>query len=383
MYPDLSYLFHDLFGTSYDNGFSIVKMYGLMLALAFLCALIVFKSELERHAHLKNFKPQNIKIDNSSPKKRISLALAYLYAFILGYKLGYVLLNWSSFVNDSHGVLFSYSGYVWSGLLAIAFSFFMEKLSAAKEKGIDTLSLYPHDYVVQITLIAAIFGVLGAKVLSIIEEPARFIAAPLETLLSGSGLTIYGGIIGGFIACTIFLRIKKIPLLRVWDSAAPALFIGYAVGRLGCHLAGDGDWGKPHSAPIPDWFIFPDWLWSYHYPHNIINRGVAMSDCTAKYCKELSPSVYPTSLYEIIMILALFAVLWSIRKKIKIPGLIFSIYLILNGVERFFIEFVRINKQYDILGFQLSQAQYIAICLMFIGIVLSYSFIVIGTKSKS
>ena len=160
------------------------------------------------------------------------------------------------------------------------------------------------------------------------------------------------------------------------DAAAPVLALGYGIGRMGCHLSGDGDWGDPSDlADRPDWLSWlPDWTWTHHYPYNVINEGVPIPDCVGQYCYRLEPGVYPTPIYEIIMTFIIFAILWSLRKRIKVAGLLFFIYLVLNGIERFAIETIRVNTDYTIFGIALTQAQIIAILFMLTGLVFSLIF---------
>jgi len=150
----------------------------------------------------------------------------------------------------------------------------------------------------------------------------------------------------------------KLKPIHVMDAVAPALMVSYGVGRMGCHFSGDGDWGDPiklvengqliyeYTKPAIIGFL-PDWVWAYDYPHNVIDAGVRMEDCNFRYC----------------------AILWGIRKKVVIPGMLFFIYLIMNGVERFTIEQIRINEKYNIFGASLTQAEIIALSLVLIGIV--------------
>ena len=131
--------------------------------------------------------------------------------------------------------------------------------------------------------------------------------------------------------------------------------MAYGIGRAGCHLSGDGDWGINNLAPKPEWMSFlPDWMWSYTFPHNVIHSGIQMEDCGAKfwepYCSQLANPVWPTAFYEVVMATLIFILLWKIRKKIKVAGTLFCIYLALNGIERFLIEKMRINTEYNILG---------------------------------
>ena len=140
---------------------------------------------------------------------------------------------------------------------------------------------------------------------------------------------------------------------------------------MGCHLSGDGDWGIVNLNPKPELLNFlPDWMWSYNYPNNVINAGIPIEGCTGNFCMQLAEPVYPTPFYEIILSLLIFSLLWKLRKKISTPGLLFSIYLFFNGLERFFIEKIRVNTEYQILG-GITQAEIISSMLMLTSIVLA------------
>lgn len=268
----------------------------------------------------------------------------------------------------------------------------------------------PHQRVPDIIVMAAVAGLLGAKIFHNLENWGDFVKDPIGALFSFSGLTFYGGLI---VASYVIIRYAIKKNINVWqliDSAAPSLMLAYGVGRMGCHFSGDGDWGIYNSAYVTDaagkivpadpakfqemvkaseqFFVrqygslehiphaaftkpaglsfLPDWLFAYGYPHNVINEGVQMAGCAGKYCSVLPVSVYPTALYEIITCLILFAVLFALRKKVTVPGMLFGIYLIMNGVERFFIEKIRVNTKYDIFGFHPTQAEIIS-SLMVIG----------------
>jgi prolipoprotein diacylglyceryltransferase len=168
------------------------------------------------------------------------------------------------------------------------------------------------------------------------------------------------------------------------------ILLGYAVGRIGCQLSGDGDWGI-EAAAMPQWWFFPEWLWSYHYPNNVNNEGILLSvcdpdtyknaimsglsqedsclkSCGMRYCHELQPGVYPTPVYETIFGLLAAAILWLNKHRFKIPGTIFFTYMILNGAERFLIEKIRVNEKYDLFGLHWSQAQYISVLFVAGGI---------------
>ena len=165
------------------------------------------------------------------------------------------------------------------------------------------------------------------------------------------------------------------------DTAAPALMLGYGTGRIGCQLSGDGDWGIVNTLAKPDWMSFlPDWVWKYNYPHNVIGEGVPIPGCEGKYCYQLAEAVFPTPLYESVACILLFFVLWSVRKRTMIPGMIFFLYLILNGIERFLVESIRVNSKYQVGDFTFTQAQLISTLLFLTGVI---GVIYLGKRKKS
>jgi len=156
--------------------------------------------------------------------------------------------------------------------------------------------------------------------------------------------------------------------IYMMDAVAPALMIGYAVGRLGCHFSGDGDWGIVNELPQPSWFILPEWMWAYDYPHNVLNQGVPIEGCEDRYCRRLESPVYPTPVWESIICTGLFGILWYLRKKLTVPGMLFAIYLVMNGVERFFIEKIRVNETFYLLGIEMTQAELISFFTILAGL---------------
>ena len=222
------------------------------------------------------------------------------------------------------------------------------------------------------TIIAAIAGIIGAKLFHNLENIGDFIADPIGQLLAFSGLTFYGGLVGGAAGVIWYGKKYGIKPLTLADATAPGLMLAYGIGRIGCQVSGDGDWGVPNIAVKPDWLSFlPDWMWSYNFPHNVINAGIPMQDCGEKfwypYCYELAQPVFPTAFYETILATIIFTILWTIRKRINIAGVLFCTYLTLNGIERFFIEKIRVNTKYDILD-GITQAEIISFCLILIGV---------------
>ncbi|MCB0559063.1 MAG: prolipoprotein diacylglyceryl transferase [Lewinellaceae bacterium] len=373
MYPDLSYLFHDLIGTPVDNWLSIFKTFGLLLVLAILSAAIILYRELKLKAEKGVFQPVKVKFEYGKPAGTGELISNALWGFVLGYKGFYAIQHMEQLKQNAAEVLLSLDGTWWTGIaLAALFAggrYWESKKKALPQPRVEERDVYPHDRIGDITMIAAIFGVVGAKFFAVIEDIPTLLKDPAGTLLSGGGLAIYGGLIVGFLAVSYYLRRKQIPLLPVLDAVAPALIIAYGVGRLGCHLAGDGDWGIANTLPQPGWWFLPDWLWAYDYPHNVLNEGVIIEGFDGRYNHRLSPPAFPTPLYETTAAFLIGGILLALRNKVAAyPGMLFFIYLIFNGFERFWIEKIRVNPEYTNLGITYTQAELIAVVLFLIGV---------------
>jgi phosphatidylglycerol:prolipoprotein diacylglycerol transferase len=139
------------------------------------------------------------------------------------------------------------------------------------------------------------------------------------------------------------------------DATAPSIMLGYGIGRLGCQISGDGDWGiAANMALKPNWL--PKWLWAQTYDGNI--AGVIITP----------PGVYPTPIYEIGMALAIACLLWNLRFHKHRPGYLFSLFLLFAGFERILIEKIRVNLRYDILGTDVTQAEAISFLLIIAGL---------------
>lgn len=371
MFPDLSYFFHKVFGTEPDNWLSIFKTFGLFLVIAILFAAWLLYLELKRKAAEGKFTPQKKNYIIGGPPQTWDLISNGIFGFILGFKGAYAAMNFAEFQADPAAVAFSAKGNWLFGIIGFlgfaAYRYWeVKRVQLPKPKQVVE-TIYPHDRIGDITIIAAITGIVGAKLFALIEDLPTFFADPIGTFFSGSGLAIYGGLIGGFIGVYIYLSMHKIKPIHVMDAVAPALIISYGIGRIGCQLSGDGDWGIV-AKEQPDWWFLPDWLWSYTYPNNVNRDGIPIEGCDYIYCRELAEGVYPTPLYEIAMTIIIFAFLWSIRKKLNIAGMLFFIYVFLNGLERFIIEKIRVNPVYNDFGIEYTQAEFIAVILMLIGI---------------
>jgi prolipoprotein diacylglyceryltransferase len=139
--------------------------------------------------------------------------------------------------------------------------------------------------------------------------------------------------------------------------------------------------GVPHATFAKPSFLqfLPNWVFAYNYPHNVNDAGVAIDGCVGKYCNQLPIPVFPTPFYETMICLILFLILWLLRKKLRVPGTLFAVYLALNGLERFFIEKIRVNNRINFsAGFQPTQAEVISTLLFISGVSI---FIVLRRRS--
>ncbi len=376
MYPDFSYFMHDVFGTEPDNFFSIIQTFGLLLALAFLGSAYVLYLEMKRREGLGQFKATKVKRVIGKSASVSELLTNGLVGFILGYKGVFAYQNWDAFLHDASAVILSPYGHAGGGLiLGIAFAVWAwwqaERKKLPKPK-VVVEKIRPHQRVGEITIVAAVSGIIGAKLFAIFESAdtiRAFLADPVNTLFSGSGLAVYGGLIVAF--ATVYWYVKKLGLkpIHMMDAVAPALMIGYAIGRLGCHFSGDGDWGIVNELDKPWWFFLPEWMWAYDYPHNVLNQGVPIEGCDFRYCRRLDPPVFPTPIWESIICTGLFFILWFLRKRLTVPGMLFAVYLVLNGVERFFIEKIRVNETFVLMGMEMTQAELISFLTILTGLV--------------
>ena len=178
-------------------------------------------------------------------------------------------------------------------------------------------------------------GIVGAKLYWAIDNDEFTFSG----LFSGSGLTWYGGLIGGAVAVIAWAKWRGVFTPYLLDIAGIGLPFGYAIGRIGCQVSGDGDYGEPSDLP-----------WAMAYPDGVVPTDV---------------EVHPTPLYEAITLGLLAWVLWRLRDAVR-PGGLFAIYLVVGGLERFLVEFVRRNEE-AALG--LTSAQFLSLAMMIGGLV--------------
>ena len=377
MYPNLYYLIDDLFGVKL-NGLRLVNSFGFFVAIAFVASGFVLYSELKRKESLGEFTPTEESIIIGAPASLSDLLTSFFFGFLFGYKI-IGAFTIADALNNTQAFILSLQGNMGAGILVGAILAYLKWKEKDKEKlakpETRKLLLWPHDRVGDIVLQAALWGFLGAKIFHNLENLDELMLDPWGSLISFSGLTFYGGLILATIAIIVFIRKYNMRVIHFADAMAPTMLFAYAAGRIGCHISGDGDWGIVNSAPNP--FVWlPDWMWSYQYPHNVVNAGVSIPGCVGNYCNQLPEGVYPTTFYEVIIMFILFLIVWMFRKRITQPGIITGIYFIFAGGERFFIEKIRVNNKYTFLPFQPTQAELISVILIILGIV----FLV---KSKS
>ncbi len=442
MYPNLYYVFKDWFGVEW-KALYLLNTFGLMVAMGFVSAAVVLASELKRKEKQGLLLPREEAITVGMPATFLDLFVNFITGFAFGYKLFGLLLNKPDEMSPQN-YIFSKDGNLWAGLLLggilIALKWREKNKHKLKEPEQRNVRIWPHDRVGDIIILGLIFGILGAKLFDAIENIDELISDPIGTLFSGGGLTFYGGLILAAIAICWYAYRKGIKLAHLTDAAAPALMIAYAVGRIGCQVAGDGDWGIYNSAYSSDAYgkvtestsvefnqqlqkyatyhlerkildsgniytyipaartfesleavphlslkgpaFLPKWMIAYSYPMNVNKDGKKIPGCKDEHCRVLPQPVFPTAFYETVICTILFLILWAYRKRIKIPGMMFGAYLIMNGFERFFIEKIRVNHLYSILGFQLSQAEIIAFFLILAGVLVVIFAKIKYTKGK-
>lgn len=411
MYPNLYYAFKDIFGVEW-NWLRIFNSFGFFVALSFIAAAVVLTKELRRKEGegLLTYTEQTIMVGR--PATIADLLINFILGFLLGYKL-VGLFTADEPVNDPQVFIFSGQGNLPAGLLLGLLLAGLKYWERSKQK-LDkpeprTVRIWPHDRVGDMVIFAAVFGFLGAKIFHNLENWDDLVRSPLESLLSFSGLTFYGGLICAAVAISYYARKHKIGFWHLGDAIAPALMIAYAVGRIGCQVAGDGDWGiinsayvttPPQTVALADTSQFrstlqanesfytqqfgsldavqhasvkapaflPNWMVAYTYPHNVINEGVKIPTCTEDHCSILPLPVFPTPFYETVVCTIFFLVLMAVRKRIRTAGVLFGLYMILNGVERFLVEKIRVNTTYSIMGFHPTQAEIISFCLVLAGL---------------
>jgi prolipoprotein diacylglyceryltransferase len=397
----------------------LINSFGLMVAFAFIAAAVALTSELRRREAngWLRYTENTIFVGKGADWGEV-LWNAF-FGFILGWKFVGFLLNKATVYQDPQSYILSGEGNVAAGvLMALVFAgikwYSGNKTKLAKPEK-RSIRVWPHERVGDMIILAALFGFGGAKIFHNLENWDELMADPIGALLSFSGLTFYGGLICAGAAIIWYARKHQINLWHLTDSFGPALMLAYAIGRIGCQVSGDGDWGILNSAYVsttdgkavpaegtaykdtvahylpyhqqslagtkeikavddvmhanfkaPAWM--PTWMVAYTYPNNVLGDGVPLDGCEGQWCRYLPNPVFPTPFYETVMGLILFGLLWGLRKRILAPGMLFGLYLVFNGFERFWIEKIRVNTTYKWGFWNPTQAEIIAIILMLLGI---------------
>lgn len=233
------------------------------------------------------------------------------------------------------------------------------RVANANARRLETAGALPpstHLMVPDLVFKSALAGFVGARSFHILDDLPQFIADPAAMLFTRAGFSIYGGLLAGVACAVLLIRRRGLPIAPLLDAVAPSLMLAYAIGRLGCQLSGDGDWGIAADLALkPGWL--PGWLWAQTYEGNIIGAVIP------------PPGVYPTPLYESAAAFALFGVLCALRSVTARAGFLFSMYLILAGFERLLIEKIRVNPRHELLGMDVTQAEVISILLVTAGLI--------------
>jgi phosphatidylglycerol---prolipoprotein diacylglyceryl transferase len=196
----------------------------------------------------------------------------------------------------------------------------------------------PTDWAYEVVVAALVGGIIGARLNFVIQNYDSVKGDLLGNLFSGSGLVWFGGAVGGAIGVALWAWRRKMLNLNLLDMCAVPLCVGYAIGRIGCQISGDGDYGKAWDGP-----------WAMAYPNGT---------------KPIDIPVHPTPIYETLAMGLVAYLLWRLRDRFR-PGVLFAMYLVFAGTERLLVEFIRRNDA-EFLG--LTQPQLISIVMMIAGV---------------
>ena len=198
----------------------------------------------------------------------------------------------------------------------------------------------PVDWAYEIVFSALIGGLVGSRVDYLIQNYDKVSDDLFGSLFSGSGLVWFGGLVGGALGVVLWARWRGFLEARLFDLAAPGLALGYALGRVGCQLSGDGDYGEATDLP-----------WGMAYPDGTVST---------------TQEVHPTPVFETVAMGLVALVLWTLRDRFR-PGFLFGLYLVLAGLERLLIELIRRN---DAVVAGLTAAQLISLAMIALGVAL-------------
>ncbi len=233
-----------------------------------------------------------------------------------------ILFNYKLITIGTYGLLLGTAFYI--GFLLLEREFALKK--------IDVELAY------KLLIVVIPSAIIGAKMFHVFENFSEFLSAPSAMIFSGAGLSVYGGFVLSFISAMVVIKKNKEGILKIFDATTPTMALGYAIGRLGCHASGDGCYGLPTASFI-----------GMAYPNGIV---------------PITANVFPTPLFESFASFIFFFILMSLRKYEMKTGILFFIYLIMNGAARFTIEFIRLNP---LTSLGITQAQVIALGFITVG----------------
>ncbi len=370
MFPKISDLTNYITGSRIDLPF---QTYGFMLVLAFISGGLVLRSELKRKER-EGLLVSRIRITDPSRLGRwILIIFQGILVSVILWKSAGIVMEYSRFTSNPGKFIFSLSGsipvLILTAIIYLVLMFYRYRvLKSSRGRPVEE-TIHPYQNTWGILIVALVSAIVGSKLFDILDNIEVFLRDPVRSLLSFSGFAFLGGLVSTIFALILYMRVVKLDWRQVIDCSAPAILIGYAIGRMGCHLSGDGCWGVINTFAQPEWLTWlPDWTWAFRYPHNVINQGIPIPGCGGPHCRILAEPVSPTALYESLYSLFAFGLIWSLRKRIKAPVVLFGLFLVIHGTGRFLVEQIRINKQYDLFGLLLSQAEIISVVLILAGI---------------
>ncbi len=381
--------FYDFCLQHFDVHIQIFKLFhtfGFFVAIAFLTGIFLLRSELQRREKLGLLPSKKVKVIHGAKFGINDVLFPAVTGFIIGWKSIGIITNDPMVGDEPAAYFFSLKygsivlGFIGAAILS-GIEYYTIRKHQQKEPEERVEERHPSDDTGSILFVAAIAGIFGSNLFNTLEHPEQFSEIFSDPASLLSGLNIFGGLICAGLALIIYAFVKKIKQGHFFDSLGSVYLIAYAIGRLGCQTAGDGCWGVPNPHEKPS--FIPQFVWASDYKNNIIaecdpyqgqyfdyldsTKVQSYKNCSFQETHKLVAPVYPTPLYEFIMAGSLGLLLWGLRKRLThLPGMLISFMFLMNGVERYLIEQIRVNEKLSYLGFSLTQGEFLAI-LMTIG----------------